>query len=58
MLVGSIIAGSYEKESLLNYAGFGMLILGIAVLSIGASGTAVAILKARFYSEEQDTDEV
>jgi hypothetical protein len=57
LVIGSIIAGSYEKESMLNYAGFGMLILGIAILSIGASGTAVAILKARFYSEEQDTDE-
>jgi hypothetical protein len=57
LVVGSILAGSYGKETLLNYAGFGMLMLGIVVLSLGASGTAVAILKARFYAYDEDTEE-
>jgi hypothetical protein len=46
-VIGSILAGSYEKETIVNYAGFGMLLSGIAVLSIGVSGTVVAILKKR-----------
>jgi hypothetical protein len=57
LVVGSIVAGSYSKETLLNYAGFGMLIFGIAILSLGASGTAVAMLKARLYPDGEETDE-
>ncbi|MGD6850805.1 MAG: hypothetical protein ACQCN6_01945 [Candidatus Bathyarchaeia archaeon] len=57
LVIGTILAGSYAKETLLNDAGFGMLIIGIAVLCLGASGTAVAMLQARFYSADGDTTE-
>jgi hypothetical protein len=57
LVVGTILAGSYAKETMLNDAGFGMLIFGVAILSLGASGTAVAMLKARFYPEDEEADE-
>jgi hypothetical protein len=57
LVIGTILAGSYAKETLLNDTGFGMLIFGVAVLCFGASGTAVAMLQARFYSERGDTTE-
>ena len=47
-IVGSILAGCYEKESMMNYTGFGMLIAGVAVLSIGISGVAVTFLRNRW----------
>ncbi len=37
---GSLIAGSYEKNSLLNYAGFGMLLSGTGVFVYGLFETA------------------
>jgi hypothetical protein len=45
-VIGSIVAGSYAKETIMNYTGFGTLLVGIAVLSLGMSGTAVTILKS------------
>ncbi len=57
LVVGTILSGSYAKETLLNDSGFGMLISGVAVLCLGASGTAVAMLQARFYSANEDTTE-
>ncbi|MGD6806441.1 MAG: hypothetical protein ACQCN4_05730 [Candidatus Bathyarchaeia archaeon] len=56
LVIGTILAGSYAKQTLLNDVGFSMLILGVAVLSLGASGTAVAMLKARFYPENESED--
>src|SRR5208283_2507710 len=47
-VIGSMVAGSYAKETTLNYAGFGTLLVGIAVLSLGMSGTAVTILKSNW----------
>jgi hypothetical protein len=47
-IIGSIISRSYAKETLMNYAGFGMLLTGIAILSICVSGTVIAILKNRW----------
>lgn len=47
LVTGYILAGSFEKESLMNYTGFSVLILGVAILCLGASGTVVAILKFR-----------
>ena len=44
-IVGSILTGSYAKETTLNYAGFGILLAGIAVLTLGMSGTAVTLVK-------------
>src|SRR5208282_4163978 len=32
----------------MNYAGFGMLLIGVAILSIGMSGTVVTILKSNW----------
>jgi len=47
-VIGSIVAGSYAKETIMNYTGFGMLLIGIAILSLGMSGTAVTILKSNW----------
>ena len=44
-IVGSIISRTYAKETMMNYTGFGMLLLGIAVLSVGITGSIVIILK-------------
>ena len=45
-VIGSIVAGCYAKETLMNYTGFGTLLIGISILSLGISGTAVTILKS------------
>ena len=52
-VVGSILAGAYPKQSMLNYSGFGMLLSGIAVLSVGISGTVASILKNRLDVDEE-----
>ena len=53
-VIGSIISRSYAKETMMNYTGFGMLLSGIAILSLGISGTLVIILKNRWeLSEDQ-----
>jgi hypothetical protein len=44
-IFGSIISRAYAKETMMNYTGFGMLLFGIAVLSIGITGSIVIILK-------------
>ena len=44
-IIGSIMSRSYAKETMINYIGFGTLLMGIAILSLGISGTVVAILK-------------
>ena len=58
LVIGSILAGSFEKESLLNYSGFSILIVGIALLCLGASGTVIAILKFRLNLDKLEHDEV
>lgn len=45
IIVGSIVGGAFAKETTLNYTGFGTLLVGIAVLSLGMAGTAVTIVK-------------
>ena len=52
-VIGSILAGAYPKQSLMNYTGFGMLLSGIAVLSIGISGTVASTLKNRLDIDEE-----
>ena len=47
-IIGSVISRSYAKETMLNYTGFGTLLIGIAILCLGISGTVVAILKNRW----------
>lgn len=47
IIVGWIIAGCYSKETLENYAGFGALLAGIMVLSIGVCGAVVGTIKKR-----------
>ncbi|MCW3995935.1 MAG: hypothetical protein NWE98_07270 [Candidatus Bathyarchaeota archaeon] len=47
-VAGSTIADSYPKESVLNYSGFGLLLVGIAVLSIGISQAVVNFLRTRW----------
>ena len=56
-VIGSIISRSYAKETMMNYTGFGMLLSGIAILSLGISGTLVIILKNRWELNENHTDE-
>lgn len=51
VIAGFIVAGSYAKESLMNYAGFATLLTGIAVLSVGVARLVVAILKKRMYPD-------
>ena len=55
-VVGSIVAGSYAKETMMNYTGFGMLLVGIAILSLGMSGTVVTILKSNWRLNENLRD--
>ena len=57
LIIGSILAGSFEKEGLMNYAGFGILILGVIILSMGATGTVIAILRFRLNLDETDGGE-
>ena len=52
-VVGSILAGAYAKQSMMNYVGFGMLLSGIVVLSVGMSGTVVSALKSRLDLDEE-----
>ncbi len=47
IIAGSIVAGNYHKDTILNYVGFGTLLTGIAILSIGISKTVVSIFKNR-----------
>ena len=55
-LVGSIVAGAYAKQTIMNYAGFGMLLVGVAILSLGMSGTAVTILKSTWSLNGKNPD--
>ena len=51
VIAGSIVAGSYAKESIMNYVGFATLLTGIAVLSVGVAKRIVATLKKRVYPD-------
>jgi hypothetical protein len=51
VIAGFIVAGSYAKESLMNYVGFATLLTGIAGLSAGVAKMVVAILKNRVYPD-------
>jgi hypothetical protein len=50
VIFGFIMAGSYAKESIMNYIGFGTSLAGITLLSIGITKIVVSFLKNRFYS--------
>lgn len=49
VIAGSIIASLYSKQSIMNYAGFGTLLIGTAVLSIGIAKAVVTIIRNRMY---------
>jgi hypothetical protein len=51
-VAGSIMAGSYAKETIMNYVGFGALLVGVAILSVGISQTVIEVLKQRWNLEE------
>jgi len=51
-IVGSIISRSYAKETIINYTGFGALLIGVAILSAGISQTVIEVLKQRWNLEE------
>lgn len=57
MIVGSIVAGAYAKETTLNFAGFGLLLAGVAILTLGMSGTAVSIVKSTWKLNEDNEAE-
>ncbi|MDR1992627.1 MAG: hypothetical protein LBQ98_03885 [Nitrososphaerota archaeon] len=57
LIIGTILAESYAKDTLFNDSGFGMLIAGIAILCLGAAGTAVTLLKARLYRQSEVSNE-
>ncbi len=50
VIFGFIMADSYAKESVMNYIGFGTLLAGVTLLSIGIAKTVVGFLKKRLYS--------
>lgn len=58
IIVGSIVAGSYAKETTMNYTGFGMLLTGIVTLTIGMSGTAVTIVKSILTLNKEDKADI
>ena len=53
IIVGYIVAGSYAKQTTLNYTGFGALLSGVAVLTLGMSATAVTIVKSTLDAGER-----
>jgi hypothetical protein len=50
VIFGFIMADSYAKESVMNYIGFGTLLAGVTLLSIGIAKTVAGFLKNRLYS--------
>ena len=50
-IIGSIVAGSYAKDTATNYAGFGMLLVGIAAFVTGVCSTATASVENRLRKE-------
>lgn len=56
-LSGSILAACYEKQTTLNYTGFGILLTGIAILSVGITQTAVMIYRERWKLNQIYCDE-
>jgi hypothetical protein len=47
-IAGYFVAGNYAKETIENYAGFGTLLIGIAILSVGVSQTVAMFLRNRW----------
>ncbi len=54
-IIGSLISGSFAKETVTNYAGFIMLLTGITTFVIGVFATAAAYLKPRLCQEAPAT---
>jgi hypothetical protein len=54
VIVGSLVASSFEKGTLTNYAGFGMLLFGIASLSTGTCSLVSSGVKNRLLSENPE----
>ncbi len=44
-VIGSIISSSYAKETITNYAGFGMLLAGVAISILSVFATAATTVK-------------
>ena len=51
-VAGTVVAGSFVKDSLFNYVGFGALLVGVGFLSGGVSQTVVENLKTRWNLNE------
>ena len=50
-VIGSIIAGSYAKDTIINYSGFVMFLAGIATGILGIFSTIATTLKLQFSRE-------
>ena len=44
-VIGSIIGSNWARDTMINYAGFGMLLSGIAIFILGLFGTATTTLR-------------
>jgi len=44
-IIGSLIASAYAKETIVNYAGFIMLLVGIAAFVVGVVATGTSYLR-------------
>ena len=50
-IIGSITGSSYAKETLTNYTGFAMLIVGMAILILGACATIIVSVRNHLCTE-------
>jgi hypothetical protein len=46
-IIGSLICSSYAKDTLTNYTGFGMMLVGVGIFIIAMFSTAASILRNR-----------
>lgn len=57
LVVGQIIADSYDKATDMNYLGFSMMLSGVFILGLGTIGLVIAALKSRWHLTEKGLNE-
>jgi hypothetical protein len=57
LVIGTLLAESYAKDTMFNNTGFCILIAGISILCLGTSGTINSILKAQNHNQNRDINE-
>jgi hypothetical protein len=55
--IGTLLTESYAKNTMFNDIGFIILIVGIAILCLGTSGTVSSILKAQSHNQNRAINE-